>query len=68
MQREYTEQEVEQLIDGENWYWDGWTLCQFIPDHGGYIDPRGSFRNGSWGYTVKFPITERGTWLIGTQV
>ena len=45
-------------------YWDGYTIVKWSPGHNGFTQVNGMFKNGKWGYSNKFPMTNEGTWLI----
>ena len=55
-------------IESNGWSarWDGWDIVTFIPNPGGYNNPRGGFdrETNQWGYFYTFRVNERGSWVV----
>ena len=51
----------------EGFFWDGWTIVKWSPGHNGYTETNGMFRNNKWGYSSRYLLTNRGTWLIPSK-
>jgi len=45
-------------------YWDGWDMVKWTPNPNGYSQKNGMYRNSQWGFAVKIPITDQGTWKV----
>ena len=45
-------------------YWDGWDIIKWTANPNGYTQKNGMFRNNEWGFFVKIPCTDQGTWKV----
>jgi hypothetical protein len=45
-------------------YWDGWDMVKWTPNPNGYSQKNGMYRNRQWGFAVKIPCTDQGTWKV----
>ena len=45
-------------------YWDGWDMVKWTPNPNGYSQKNGMYRNSQWGFAVKIPCTDQGTWKV----
>ena len=45
-------------------YWNGWDMVKWTPGPNGFMQKNGEFRNGTWGFSVRIPVTEDGTWRV----
>lgn len=48
-------------------FWDGWTIVKWSPGHNGYMQTNGMYRRGKWGFAKRYPLTNKGTWLIPSK-
>lgn len=48
-------------------YWDGWTIVKWTKNPNGYSQTNGSFKNNEWGYEVRIPVSNKGTWKVLTK-
>lgn len=70
--QELTLEAADALTHGsDRYWWDGWTLCYFTPGRGGGVVFRKDAmynRNWpkpqKWGTLIRYPITDRGTYLL----
>ncbi len=46
------------------YYWDGWNMVRWVPNHSGFMQKNGMYRNGRWGVSYTFPVNESGNWDI----
>lgn len=66
----YTELNYQQAHDFVNnnqslgFYWDGWDMIKWTPSPNGYSQKNGMYRNDQWGFAVRIPCTEAGTWKV----
>lgn len=66
----YTELEYDQahaFVDnneGLGFHWDGWDIVKWTPNANGYSQKNGMYRNGQWGFVVRIPCTDSGTWKV----
>lgn len=44
--------------------WDGWDVVRWVPNPSGYTSKDGSFKNGQWGISFRFPVQNDGTWKV----
>ena len=51
----------------EGFFWDGWTIVKWSPGHNGFTEVNGMFRDGKWGYSNKYQLTNKGTWWIPSK-
>ena len=45
-------------------FWEGYTIVKWSPGHNGYVQTNGMFKNGKWGYSSKFTMTDKGIWMM----
>lgn len=45
-------------------YWDGWDIIKWTPNPNGYGQKNGMYRHDQWGFFVKIPCTDNGTWKV----
>ena len=45
-------------------YWEGWNICIFSKNPRAARHPKGSFRNGKWGFTSTFAANSAGVWRV----
>ena len=48
----------------KGYFWDGWDIVRWVPNHLGYSMPNGSFRNGKWGLEFRSKVSDKGTWAV----
>ncbi len=48
-------------------FWDGYTIVKWSPGHNGYVQTNGMYRNGKWGYSSRFVMTDNGTWSVPSK-
>lgn len=59
---------MEKIVESQrDLYWDGWNVVKFKKDPSAFTSVNGVFRNGHWGKTTTFPVTERG-WDIPENI
>jgi hypothetical protein len=46
------------------YYWDGWDIVRWVPNSSGYTSKNGVFKNGQWGMSYRYPVSNDGTWKI----
>lgn len=46
------------------YFWNGWDIARWVPNHDGYAKPNGMYRKGLWGFCYKFPLNNDGTWSV----
>ena len=56
-----------ELNKKKGFYWDGYTIVKWSPGHNGYTQTNGMYKNGKWGYSNSYPLTDKGTWLIPSK-
>jgi hypothetical protein len=65
-----TYDEVDSIVQRINrkWnqhaFWEGWTICVFKPSRNAYTNPMAEFKNGSWGFVNRIPVSDDGTWSV----
>ena len=51
----------------KGFYWDGYTIVKFSPSKNGFTSKDGLYRNGQWGYSVRYNLKDNGTWEISDK-
>lgn len=51
----------------KGFFWDGYTIVKWSPGHNGFTQTNGMFKNGKWGYANRYPLTNKGTWLVPSK-
>jgi len=55
------------FVDGnvdKGFYWDGWDIIKWTPNPNGFSQKNGMYRNEQWGFSVRIPLTDQGTWKV----
>lgn len=45
-------------------YWNGWDIIKWTANANGYTQKNGMYRNDQWGFFVKIPCSDMGTWKV----
>lgn len=48
----------------KGFYWDGWDIVKWTANPNGYSQKNGMYRNDQWGFFVRIPCTDKGTWAV----
>lgn len=46
------------------YYWSGWDIVRWLPNHSGFTAKNGKYRNGTWGMSFTYPLSDDGTWQV----
>lgn len=59
------EKKIDQLNQqGNDVFWENYTICSFRPAELAEQSVHGVFRNGAWGYVKRFEVGEDGLWRL----
>jgi hypothetical protein len=48
-------------------YWDNYTIVRFSPHSAAYMDKKGSYKNGKWGFSNRYDVKQNGTWELSEK-
>jgi hypothetical protein len=51
----------------QGFFWDGWTIVKWSPSNNGFLNANGMYRNGKWGYSSHYNLTDTGVWEISDK-
>ena len=60
----YVEQQAAKSGPNREVFWDEYDIVMWKKTPGGFMSPYGLRRNGEWGVTKRFRMTNRGTWRV----
>ena len=56
--------EYVSTMSHRGFYWDGWDIVRWVPNHNGYSSKNGMFKNDRWGVTFRSKVSPSGTWRV----
>ena len=70
MYTELTYNDAHEFVEKNSslgFYWDGWNIIKWTENPNGYSQKNGAYRNDTWGFNVKIPLQDNGTWKVLTK-
>lgn len=46
------------------YFWDGWTIKQFVPNDKAMFRTNGAFKDGRWGFMNTYEVNEKGKYNV----